>query len=227
MYVADTYNNRVQMFEMPETTEPPPAGADSWTYSSQISAAGGRAPLYPAGIAIADADTWYVADSAGSRLVTVDPGSGTSPRSSAPALNDPRDVVLDSTTANRLWVLNTGENRVLKLSTTGSNQGSPITELNQPYGLAQDDGQRLRGEHLRERGPRLRQERHDHAAWTQTTCNSVAFSRPRDVAVAGRPDPRGRHRQRPDRAAQRHDRRLRHSFGDTGAARGSSSPRGR
>ena len=37
IYVADTYNNRVQVFSIPGNTEPPPTGGDSWTYSSQIS----------------------------------------------------------------------------------------------------------------------------------------------------------------------------------------------
>ncbi|MET0526243.1 MAG: SMP-30/gluconolactonase/LRE family protein [Nocardioides sp.] len=184
MYVADTYNNRVQIFEMPETTEPPPAGDDSWTYSSQISAAGGRAPLYPAGIAIADDDTWFVADSAGSRLVTVDPGSGDITALTTPALNDPRDVVLDSTTAGRLWVLNTGANRVLKLSTTGSNQGGPITGLNQPYGLTQDaDRVYVANTYANEVRAYTKSDT-TTPAWTQTTCNSLAFSRPRDVGVA-------------------------------------------
>ena len=187
IYVADTYNNRVQVYDLPEAVEPPPAGQDKWSYSSQIFNAQGRAPLYPAGMAVASDDTWYVADSAGSRLVTVNPNTGTITPVGGAALDDPRDVMLDSTTADRLWVLNTGANRVLKLNPDGSNQGSPITGLNMPYGLDQDDTRlyvantyahevKAYDKPVGGSAPVL--------AWNQTTCFGKAFSRPRDVAVA-------------------------------------------
>ncbi len=41
--------------------------------------------------------------------------------------------------ADKLWVLDTGNNRVVQMTTGGTTQGGAITELNQPYGLAQDD----------------------------------------------------------------------------------------
>ena len=49
LYVADTYNDRVQMFSLTTALEP--------TYRSHVDAAGGVAPIYPAGVAVADDGT--------------------------------------------------------------------------------------------------------------------------------------------------------------------------
>ncbi len=65
MYVADTYNDRVQVFAAPGPVDPPQEPL-SPVYRDQLSDPGGRAPVYPAGLAVVDG-TWYVADSGGSR----------------------------------------------------------------------------------------------------------------------------------------------------------------
>ncbi|MGB0099340.1 MAG: NHL repeat-containing protein [Nocardioides sp.] len=187
MYVADTYNNRVQVFEEPPTTEPPPPPppppGDRWVYDHQISDPGGRASIYPAGVAIADADTWYVADSAGSRLVSMDPGTGAVSPIATPELKDPRDVVLDSVAADSLWVLSTGANRVLRLSTSGANLGSPITGLSQPYGLDQDDTHVYVANTYGGEVRAYAKSDTSASTWTQDACDGVGFSRPRDVGV--------------------------------------------
>ena len=134
MYVADTYNNRVQMFSMPGPTEPPPTPLSPQP-SGQISNPGGVAPIYPAGVEIVDG-TWYAADSGGARVVTLNPTTGAAPRSTATGLlKDPRDLEVDAD-PTALWVTNTGGNSVVRISRTGgSSSAPPSTGLNQPYGL--------------------------------------------------------------------------------------------
>ena len=174
----------------PVTTADPAAalgatysGGDTWHYDSRISAPGGRAPVYPAGLDIAGNGTWYVADSAGSRLVKIDPDTGSITRVRTPALDDPRDVVLDSADSRLIWVLNTGANRVLRLSRAGADQGEPITGLKQPYGLDQDSTRVYVANTYAHEVRAYPKSDTGTAAWTRTACGGVAFSRPRDVGV--------------------------------------------
>jgi tripartite motif-containing protein 71 len=48
LYVADTYNNRVQVFDLGGAAEPP--APFNPTYDKQLSDPGGHAPVYPAGV---------------------------------------------------------------------------------------------------------------------------------------------------------------------------------
>jgi DNA-binding beta-propeller fold protein YncE len=181
MYVADTYNDRVQMFDMPGPTEPPPADLDP-AYRDQISDPGGVAPLYPAGVEIVDG-TWYVADSGGSRVVTVNPTTGAAtPLSATGLLNDPRDLEVDAADPTALWVTDTGGNRIVRIARTGGAQlGTPLGNLNQPYGLTNDA---TRVYVANTYGNQVRAyNRNGTVAWNQTTCGGTAFSRPRDVGL--------------------------------------------
>ncbi len=178
MYVADTYNDRVQTFSLPGPVDPPP---DPLTpaYADQISDPGGRAPVYPAGVAIVD-DTWYIADSGGSRVVTVNPTTGAVAPVAATGLTDPRDLEVDAADPTALWVVDTGGNRIVRLSRSGQQLGT-FTGLTQPYGLTNDA---TRVYVANTYGNSVRAfTRAGGTAWTQTTCGGVAFSRPRDVGL--------------------------------------------
>lgn len=178
MYVADTYNNRVQVYSVPGPTEPPPAPLQP-TYRDQISNPGGIAPVYPAGVAVVDG-TWYVADSGGSRVVTVDPTTGAVTPLAATGLTDPRDLELDAADPSALWVVDTGGNRVVRLSRTGTQLGT-LTGLTQPYGLS-NDATRVYVANTYANSVRAFN-RNGTTAWTQTTCGGLAFSRPRDTGL--------------------------------------------
>lgn len=183
MYVADTYNNRVQMYAMPGPVDPPPTPLTP-AYAGQISAPGGRAPFYPAGVEIVDG-TWYVADSGGSRVVTVDPGTGAVAPVTETGLNDPRDLEVDAADPTALWVTDTGGNRIVRIARTGGQQlGTPLTGLTQPYGLANDATRVYVANTYGSPASVKAFNRNGTTAWTQTTCNGTALSRPRDVGLA-------------------------------------------
>ncbi len=180
LYVADTYNNRVQMYDLPGDVTPP--APFNPTYDKQISAADGHAPVYPAGVAVSDDGTWYVADSGGSRIVTIDPTSGAITPVAETGLTDPRDLDINLADPTSLWVVDTGGNRLVKMSRAGA-QLSTITGLTQPYGLA-NNVDRVYVANTYGNNVRAYNQSNNALAWTQTTCNGVAFSRPRDVGVA-------------------------------------------
>ena len=180
MYVADTYNNRVQVYDMAAPPPPPPAPLNP-TYAAQLSKPGGHAPVYPAGVAVVDG-TWYVADSGGSRIVTVNPVTDAITPVAAKGLNDPRDLELDAADPGALWVTDTGGNRVVRIARTGEQLGAPLTGLTQPYGLTNDA---TRVYVANTYGNSVRAfTRAGAVAWNQTECLGVAFSRPRDVGLA-------------------------------------------
>ncbi|WP_228942548.1 SMP-30/gluconolactonase/LRE family protein [Nocardioides sp. Leaf374] len=179
MYVADTYNDRVQVFAAPGPVDLPQEPL-SPVYRDQLSDPGGRAPVYPAGLAVVDG-TWYVADSGGSRVVTLDPATGTVTPLTTTGLTDPRDLELDAADPTALWVTDTGGNRVVRLSRTGQQLGT-IGGLTQPYGLA-NDATRVYVANTYANSVRALT-RAGATAWTQTTCGGTAFSRPRDVGLA-------------------------------------------
>ena len=186
MYVADTYNHRVQMYSVPGP--PPPPTRLTPSYTGQISDPGGHAPVYPAGIAVVDG-TWYVADSGGSRVVTLDPTTGAvTPLSATGSLNDPRDLELDAADPTALWVTDTGDNQIVHLARTGQQLGT-ITGLTQPYGLTNDATHVYVANTYSTPTPTttgsvVAYNRNGTVAWTQTSCNNIAFSRPRDVGLA-------------------------------------------
>ena len=180
MYVADTFNDRVQVFALDGTTEPPPTPLEP-TYRAEISDPGGIAPIYPAGVAVIDG-TWYVADSGGSRVVTVNPATGAVDPVATSGLTDPRDLEQDAADPAALWVTDTGGNRIVRISRTDGEQLATLTGLTQPYGLANDED-RVYAANTYDNSVKA-YNRDGSTAWTQTTCGGEAFSRPRDVGLA-------------------------------------------
>ncbi|HEY1119780.1 MAG TPA: SMP-30/gluconolactonase/LRE family protein, partial [Acidimicrobiales bacterium] len=188
LYVADTYNNRVQVFSLPGggPVDPPeePLAPEN---TGHLSDPGGRAPFYPAGVEIVDG-TWYVADSGGTRVVTVDPTTGAITPLAATGLNDPRDLELDAADPTALWVTNTGGSSIVRISrTTGQPLGQPLTGLGQPYGLANDATRvyvaNTYGTTANPAGVKAFN-RDGTTAWSRTEGCGKAFSRPRDVGLA-------------------------------------------
>ncbi|MGB0102442.1 MAG: SMP-30/gluconolactonase/LRE family protein, partial [Nocardioides sp.] len=187
MYVADTYNNRVQIFSMPGPVDPPPTALTPEPVG-QISDDGGVAPIYPAGVEIVDG-TWYVADSGGARVSTVDPANGAvTPLTASDLLKDPRDLELDVADPTALWVTNTGGGSIVRISrTSGQQLGSALTELGQPYGLANDASRvyvaNTYGTVANPAGVKAFN-RNGTVAWDQTAACGKPFLRPRDVGLA-------------------------------------------
>ncbi|MCW2768433.1 MAG: conserved repeat protein [Nocardioides sp.] len=186
MYVADTYNHRVQTYSMPGPVEPPPAALTP-AYTSQISDPGGVAPVYPAGVEIVDG-TWYVADSGGSRVVTINPTTGAVTPLTSTGLNDPRDLEVDAADPTGLWVLDTGNDRVVRVSRTSGQvtQLTPAGSLGDPYGLANDATRvyvaNTYGNTANPAGVKA-YNRTGSTVWTRTTCFNKPFDRPRDVGL--------------------------------------------
>ena len=114
--------------------DPQPAG--------NISRAGGVAPLYPAGGDTAPNGTRYVADSGRSRIVRL-ANNGRQRVVSGAGWKDPRDLTVDASAPKKLWVLDTGNDRVVRVDTVhhdlekvhslGSTAG-----LTEAYGLTDD-----------------------------------------------------------------------------------------
>ena len=174
MYVADTYNNRVQVFAMPGPTEPPPTAAARRQYRGQISDPGGVAPIYPAGVEIVDG-TWYVADSGGSRVVTLNPTTGAvDPADRDRLLNDPRDLEVDAADPTALWVHRHRRQpgRAHLADRRPAARARRCTGLNQPYGLTNDATRvyvaNTYGRHGRSGRSVKAYNRNGSAAWTQT-----------------------------------------------------------
>ena len=183
MYVADTYNNRVQVYAMPGPVDPPPTALTP-AYLSQISDPGGRAPVYPAGVEIVDG-TWYVADSGGSRVVTIDPTTGAVSPLSTGVLNDPRDLEVDAADPTALWVTDTGGSRIVRIArSSGQQLGTPLSGLTQPYGLTNDATRVYVANTYGSPAGVKAFNRNGSVAWNQTSACGTAFSRPRDVGLA-------------------------------------------
>jgi DNA-binding beta-propeller fold protein YncE len=182
LYVADTYNDRVQFISTGDAPPPPPPLDLDPSFQRNIANAGGVAPLYPAGGAADGTGDRYVADSGGSRIVKINSTGGQSVVS-ATGWNDPRDLVLDVATpdSNALWVADTSNSRVVKISKTGTVLQT-VTGLTQPYGLSNDDT-KVYVANTYGNGVRAINKSGGTTAWTTTTCFGTAFSRPRDVGV--------------------------------------------
>ena len=160
------------------------------TYDSQISAAGGVAPLYPAGAAAATDGTRYVADSGGSRVVTISSGGVQTELSPASAgWNDPRDIDIDVEVPSELWVADTGDSQVIRLGTNGQVLATfgGTTVLNQPYGLANDASGVYVADTYNNRVVKLN-ESTGAVLWSVTTCGGNTLQRPRDVTVGSNGD---------------------------------------
>ena len=134
VFVADTYNNRIQKFAAT-------GGAPQLVFG------GGSAGAFnlPRGVAIAPNGDIYVADSGNNRVVHFNSsggfigtwgtaGTGTS------QFNTPNGIAIDSTGA--VFVTDTGNNRVMKFTATGSpvkhwgTIGSATRNFNAPRGIA-------------------------------------------------------------------------------------------
>ena len=179
LYVADTYNDRVQEFWLGNLVSPAIA------YSGQIYNAGGVAPLYPAAGVADGSGNRYVADSGGSRIVKIDAGGNQTTVSTA--VNDPRAIAWDPDGVH-LWIANTSSSQVLEMGTDGTvvhtfgSTGSGAGKLKTPYGIADDatgiyvaDTYNMRVVKLdRTTGAQL---------WAQTTCGGTALKRPRGLTI--------------------------------------------
>lgn len=145
-YVADTFNNRAVRFA-PGSTSPQvvAGGADSGIGS------------YPGGVAVDASGRVYVADTFNNRvlrfpadavpgsagtLVAGGPGTGTSNAGSAlDRLRTPSKIALDAT--GRLFVVDTGNGRVLRFDPGVPSGTAVATGLSFPVGMALDDAGRI------------------------------------------------------------------------------------
>ncbi len=182
LYVADAYNDRIQVFSLGGG----PVGGI--THGSNIFEPAGVAPLYPAGGQGAAGNARFVADSGGNRVVKVT-GTGTSPtiEDIATGLNNPRNISTDVGDPQVLWVTNTGDNQVLKLTTAGAimkfyGKGtSNVNYLKSPFGIANDASGVYVADTYNNRIVKLNKNT-GAEIWTANACNG-ALSRPRDVTV--------------------------------------------
>jgi DNA-binding beta-propeller fold protein YncE len=186
LYVADTYNDRIQRFTISgggtgPSWPPAPAG--------EISDPGGIAPLYPAGAVTASNGNRFVADSGGSRIVSISPtGAQSIVSPSSAGWNDPRDIEFDNgdPTSDVLWVMDTSNSRVVKIDRAGTildTIGGPSV-FKTPYGLANDDtGLYIADTYSAPARVVKVSKTNGSILWSTTACVGVAFKRPRDVAV--------------------------------------------
>lgn len=112
-WIADTYNHRIRTYDVATRT---------YIASYGYPGSGSNALQWPTGIAV-DPTTGhvFVADSGNNRIVELSDSSGTSislVRTIAAGFDDPEGVAVDG--AGRLWVADTGANRVVRVDTDGS-----------------------------------------------------------------------------------------------------------
>lgn len=133
LFVADTYNNRVQEFTL-GTAPPPPPPSFSATYSSQYSQPSGTASLYPDGGVLDAAGNLYVTDMGNSRVVKITPG-GVQSTLFATGLSHPRGIALDPGGTD-LWIPDSDNNRLVEIDLSGRLVTSIGTSaLHSPYGV--------------------------------------------------------------------------------------------
>ena len=188
LYVADSYNDRIQRFTFDEGGGPT---GPTWppVHSGQISDAGGVAPLYPAGAVTASNGTRFVADSGGSRIVSIAPnGSQSTVSPTSAGWNDPRDIEFDDgdPTSDALWVMDTSNSRVVQIDRSGAILstigGSSVFKT--PYGLTNDDTGLYVADTYQTPARVVKVSKSNGSVqWSTTTCSGLAFKRPRDVTI--------------------------------------------
>ncbi len=189
LFVADTFNDRVQEYDISSLGGGTGGGFDP-AFSFQVRKAGGVAPLYPAGGARGADGVRFVADSGGSRIVTIDRrGRQTTLSPEQDGWNDPRDLEVDSSNRNRLWVADTSDSQIVKMSAGGAvlaEFGGPSV-FETPYGLANDDAGVYVADTYQNRVVQIDKVT-GAVLWEQGTCDGLAFDRPRDVTVGSNGD---------------------------------------
>lgn len=186
IYVADTYHDRVLVLDDPGADVPggpvdPAPGTVRPVPVGELSASGGHAPLYPAGLAV-EGGRWLVSDSGGGRVVAVDPVTGAVDPLPDSGLTDPRDLAVDPVDPTRHWVVDTGAGRVVAFDPSGTPVAS-IGGLTQPHGMAIGTDAVYVADTYANRV--LAATRDGATRWTQQSCGGTAFSRPRDVGLLG------------------------------------------
>ena len=152
-----------------------------------VAAPGGVAPLYPASIAIAPGGTRYVADSGRDRIVRV--GNRIRPVSTGWA--EPKDLSVDVVNPRFLWVADPGVNgtgaatgdTVERLDTVTGARSVLIDGLTDAQAVANDGSGVYVADTYATPGRLLKVSRAGTVLWTLTACDTIAFDRPRDVAV--------------------------------------------
>ena len=148
------------------------------------------APLYPAGGDTAPNGTRYVADSGRSRIVTITAnGRQHVVRSPGAGWKDPRDLTVDSGNARKLWILDTGNDRVVRLDTVHGDQEKVFGGLTEPYGVSDDNSGLYVADTYANRVVKLAKGS-GNELWASngSGCSATLFDRPRDVAVGSNGD---------------------------------------
>ena len=179
LYVADTYNHRVQKFRIGENTLGLNATADG-----SISNPGGVAPMYPGG-GVTDGSNWYIADSGNSRILKLD-ASHNATVISATGWNDPRSIALDPDGVH-LWVGDQtgpgGTHKVVEITKTGTVVKSiGGTGLYGPWGLYVDTTGVYIADTYDNRIVKINPNT-DTEIWSTTTVSGTALSRPRTLTM--------------------------------------------
>ncbi len=177
LYVADTYNHRVQKFRVGENL----VNFDD-TYGGEASNPAGVAPLYP-GDGAHDGTNWYVADSGNSRIVRIDAARNVTVVSDV-GWNDPRVVALDPDGVH-LWVgdQSSGDNKVVKITKTGT----VVTELrgtglDGPWGVVADATGVYVADTYNNRVVKINATT-DLEMWQTTEVGGTPLSRPRTIEI--------------------------------------------
>jgi|HubBroStandDraft_6_1064221.scaffolds.fasta_scaffold00526_18 DNA-binding beta-propeller fold protein YncE len=152
------------------------------TWAENISNPNGVAPLYPAAGVADPSGNRFVADSGGSRIVEIN-SSGVQTTVST-AVSDPRAIAWDSAGPDTdLWVASTSSNSIVEMTTTGTTVATLTgSELNQPYGVA-DDSTGVYVANTYALDVVKLNKTTGAVIWTQTTCGGVAFGRSRGLTI--------------------------------------------
>ncbi|HEY6566639.1 MAG TPA: SBBP repeat-containing protein, partial [Actinomycetota bacterium] len=189
LFVADTFNDRVQVFDISSLGGGTGDVFDP-AFSFHVAERGGVAPLYPAGGIRGKKGVRYVADSGGSRIVAIDRrGSQRTISPEQDGWNDPRDLEIDVSDDKRLWVADTSDSQIVKMSAAGAVMaefGGPSV-FQTPYGLANDATGVYVADTYQNRIVKI-DKALGEIQWAQGTCDGEAFARPRDVAVGSNGD---------------------------------------
>ena len=150
------------------------------TWLSNISNANGVAPLYPAAGVDGASGNRFVADSGGSRIVKITPAGVQTTITTA--VSDPRAIVLDSGGSD-LWVASTSSNSIVEMTNFGKTLTTLTgSELNQPYGVA-DDSTGVYVANTYAMDVVKLNKTTGAVIWTQTTCGGTAFGRSRGLTI--------------------------------------------